>query len=304
MPVGDKSLFDRAAEIEQKHREADPGGSSDRAREMRAIGHRKARERGPSDVDSVNYYTALEWIAKGDAEGTDAASIGNLNSERARNAELQKQIDLERELASSSSRARDAAVKQGTEFAKSVIPEGSLGRVDAERSAETTDIIARRRAGLEGLSSENLQAERDVAAENIARAGETSRRSLQSAQAGSGVRGATAGAQVERTLGEAQDQRRQFERDLFLRQAEVKRQALNDFEQSVTGAQATQLDAQKFNLQQAAAEKFAQISTGLGFASLEAGQSASAAAIASQEAAAASQRGGGGGLSIICTRLP
>lgn len=123
------------------------------------------------------------------------------------------------------------------------------------RSEEVADILKRRKENLQGLSRGEMQAERDMAGQQINRASELQRRQLAAIQARTGVRGATAGAQQMQALTAAAQTRAGFERDLFLKNEQIKRQALGSYEASVGMAeqsefqrQMAEMDRQKFNI--------------------------------------------------------
>lgn len=223
-------------------------------------------------------------------------------------------------------------LQEGVKLGQELVGAGSLGRaktgtdlerIDTDavrqgRSAEVAEIIARRREALSGMSGAESQAQRDIAANQIGRQTETTRRQLQAIQARTGVRGGTASQQQLQAILEGQRSRSEFERDLFLQNEQIKREALNRFESSVTSAEASeaqrqlsraellkfnidqqarerQLEAEqeRFNLQQAAREQAAQLGVGTAFAGLLAGQEASERAAAAQQAAAAARPSGG-----------
>lgn len=222
-------------------------------------------------------------------------------------------------------------VQHGMEVGKDLVKSGSLGRattgvsqgridenaIDPSRSVDMQDIIARRRENLEGMTKEEMQMSRDVGKEQIDRQTEGQRRRLQMIQAASGVRGGAAAAQQLQLMQGATQTRAEFERDLFMNNLQMKRQALNAFESSVTGAEAAEhqkklakLELQKFNigqasreqeltreqerfnLQQAAREQQAQLATGLSIASMSASDEHTQAAIQAQVAAANAKSGG------------
>jgi hypothetical protein len=196
----------------------------------------------------------------------------------------------------------------GKKLAKEFISDGSLGRMQEGRSQEISDLIAERRKAYEasptgGLSAEELQAQRDQAVNNINRTSETARRRLAGAQAQTGVRGATAASQQMSAIQAGNTERTNFERDLFLRQREALQQdraeqatRLSALESSVSAARANEEATIKFNLEQAAREKFGQLSTALSYAGLGSQDRASEAAITAQikaaEAAKPQQSGG------------
>lgn len=238
-------------------------------------------------------------------------------------------------------------IAAGTVQGEKFIPTGSLGRLDTElgrvdtglgrveegqfqeaRSEDIQDVINRRREALSGMSTEEQRVQRDRALQSIGRAEQLQQNQLKAAQAQSGVRGATASAQQLLAGQQFNQQRIEFERDLFLANEESKRQALNAFESSVTAAEgvefqrkAANLELQQFNLaqqlrerqlqqtnlaqeqaekqleqfnlQQAAKEKFGQVSTALGFAQLTQADISGQRAVEAQKASAAAASGGG-----------
>ena len=196
-----------------------------------------------------------------------------------------------------------ADLTAGEALGKQFIQTGSLGSIDTRfaeaPSADMADIIARRRAALTGMSSEEQTLRREQAVGEIDRSTETQRRRLQAIQGASGVRGDSASMQQAQVLMEGGRTRGNFERDLYIQNEQMKREALGAFEGSITLSerntmerQAANIELDKFNLQQRAQEKFGQISTALGYSQiLQADRSAKLAADAQRAAAAAS--GGG-----------
>lgn len=173
----------------------------------------------------------------------------------------------------------------GQEFAP-----GSLERLDTARSQDVSDIIAKRRAGLEGLSAEENQALRERGSQGITRGTQTALRQLRGRQAASGVRGGTATAQQAAILSAGQQAKAGVERDLFLQNINQKRQALGDFEKSVAGAEQSEEARRLFNIEQQQREKFGRVSAGLGIAQLGV---AERAGIQAAQAARSAGRGGG-----------
>jgi len=126
----------------------------------------------------------------------------------------------------------------GIEKGKELISDGSLGRLDEKpldridtkfdetSSADTQDILARRRENLKGLSSEDMLAQREQAVQGFGRDEETSRRRLSSIQSSLGVRGDTASNQQASVLFQGMQNRANFERDLILQNKQVKENAL------------------------------------------------------------------------------
>lgn len=219
----------------------------------------------------------------------------------------------------------EARFASGLEKGKEVIGEGSLGRIstdvgkvdkrlDESRSTDVQDIIERRRKALAGLSPEEMSAQKGQAAEQFGRNEETNRRRLASVQAGLGVRGDTAATQQSQQLSAGQQQRTNFERDMLLANRQIQDVALNAFEGSVRGAESSEQNArlgnvgieqfnlgqqlkqrelEKFNLEQAAKERFGQISVAFGMSQMASAETAGDKAIAAQYAAAAAKGSGG-----------
>jgi len=248
--------------------------------------------------------------------------------------DIQKRISSRQTELDQEKRAQQTAesrIQTGLELGKEIVKTGSLGRAKTStelqrvdtgtvrqgRSSDIADIIAKRREALGGFTGEEQQAQRDIASEQIGRQTETQRRRLQAIQSQQGVRGGTAASQQLDVLTQGVRSRAEFERDLFLENTRMKREALSAFENSVTGAerneaerqlakadllkfnvgqqareQQLQAEQERFNLQQAANEKQAQMGVGFGFASLVAGDTSSDRAVAAQHAATAAAGSG------------
>ncbi len=215
-------------------------------------------------------------------------------------AALREQIRLLNEKAAASQNKsavdRDTIlgdVAAGQDFAKSIIGNGSLGRIRDSQNVrdDNAQIRELRMKALGGLTGEEMQAERDQAKNNINRATQTQLRGLRGAQAASGVRGSSAVAQQAGILGEGANRQADFERDLMLQQRGVQQQALDSFAGNTQQRQASDRELNQFNLSQAANEKFAQLSTGFGFGQLGVTARAGEQAAAAQEKAAAASGG-------------
>jgi hypothetical protein len=206
----------------------------------------------------------------------------DLKDKEAREAAKQQMLNDQTALAEKYSVAREGDMAKGRARGQELFGEGKLGRINAERSADISDVIARRKSMLEGYTPEEKNAMRDENIRSMQRQTEGQARSLRGAQAASGVRGATASAQNVQLAKGQQDQSRQMERDLFLKNADARRAALGAFEQSATGAEATETSKQQYNIGQKNAELQAQLATEFGYANLG---SADRAAAAQQTAA-------------------
>ena len=162
--------------------------------------------------------------------------------------------------------ARD--VKRGQEVLGSDFAAGSLGRLETGRSADVSSVVEGRRAALGGFSSEESQALRERAGQGIDRGTQTAVRQLRAQQGASGVRGASAAAQVGRQLSAGQSAKAQAERDLLIQSVGQRGKALSAFEGSVAGAEQGEQQREMFNIGQTQAETLGRQAAGLGFAQL------------------------------------
>lgn len=167
---------------------------------------------------------------------------------------------------------RNQDMAEGRARGEQLFGTGQLGRVDATRSGDVQDIIARRKAFLSGFSPEEMNAQRDQFTEGNDRSVEMNLRRLRGENARAGVRGPVATAQAATALRAGSDAEATNQREIFLKNADAKRGALGDYEKSVSGAEATDLDKQKFNLGQMLKEKYGVAGTELGYAGLGAGE--------------------------------
>lgn len=138
-------------------------------------------------------------------------------------------------------------------------PEG-LGRLGTD--AETQDVLARYKGiADQGLSRQEMEAQRADAFAGIDRNTQTSQRSLQAALARSGVKGAVAGQQMLQGQAQGLTAKAGVERDLFLKSEELKRSGLQDYSSRLG-------EVKTFDIGQAAKEKDIALQTGLAFAQM------------------------------------
>lgn len=178
--------------------------------------------------------------------------------------------------------AREADMAKGRARGEEIFKEGALGRVNEGRSADIQDVIARRKANLAGFTPEEQAAYREKNLSAVNQAAQGQLRAMRGSQAASGVRGATASAQRKALAKDFGAQAAQNERDLYLSNINQRREALGQFEKSATGAEANELEKQKYNIAQKNAELQGKLATEFGYAQLG---SADRTAVA-QEAAA------------------
>lgn len=184
-------------------------------------------------------------------------------------------------------RAMKKDVSEGRKFGKEVLGDG-LGRVDAGRSDEMKDVISRRKKGMEGMDPAEQEAFRSKMLKQMQ--GAEQRQGLQLGAQLGGARGAGAAAQMRSLQQAGMSKRADMETDLFLKNQQMKREGLSAYESSVTGAEANELDKQKFNIGQTAKEKGIEMAAGMGFAQMGSAQRSAAKSAVAQVSAAHMQK--------------
>lgn len=219
--------------------------------------------RGPVRLTSVDTSVDPTTGATVSSPGLTSQGPGGSRRERIR-GDIQAGIGLGKEIIGEGSLGRQTETGQvSTKLGRATtrdVTEG-LGRTTTQfrqgRSSEIADILARRKENLQGLGRQELQAERDRAGQEISRQSESQRRQLAAIQARTGVRGGTAAAQQLGAISAGAQTRANFERDLFLKNEQIKREALGQFETSVSAAEQSEFgrraagaELEKFNLGQ------------------------------------------------------
>lgn len=187
----------------------------------------------------------------------------------------QQQSDDERynRLRGQAKAERDAAMAEGRARGEKEFADNSLGRVDAERSAEVGDLIAKRKERLSGYTPEEENDMRDKLNEETNRGMATTMRAVRGAQGASGVRGGLAAAQQVQVALDAQRSRTGAERDLAINKVAERARALDSLDGAISKARADELDRQKYNISQANKEKFGRLGTEMSYASLGSAES-------------------------------
>lgn len=187
---------------------------------------------------------------------------------QAQKSKYQEQLEMVR-----AGREQDLAA--GRARGADVFKEGVMGRLSAERPEEIAQIIAQRKLQTQGMTPEEQEALRSVNVPAIQQQQAGQMRQLAIQQARSGVRGAAAGAQRADIQKSASGQLAQQERDLFLKQQDLKRSALGQYEQSVGSALDRERSGKEFNIAQQNKELAGRLATELGYGQLGAGERAS-----------------------------
>lgn len=175
---------------------------------------------------------------------------------------------MEREKAQRYAKQRNLDLKAGRDRGQEIFGNQALGRVDAARSADIADILARRKEQLGGYTPEEQQAMREQNQGAILASQKMGARDLARQQARSGVRGALASNQQQSYQLGTQGQLADQERQLFLNNIAAKRDALSQYEGSVGNAEKGELDRQQFNLGQGEKELQGKLNTEFGYGGL------------------------------------
>lgn len=198
--------------------------------------------------------------AQGGAQGFIGGGGGGDGGAAAERAKGEEQRRLRAELEA----ARERALEKGRARGQELFGQGSLAtRGLEERKASFEDILAQRRAQMQGLTPEEQSALEQQALGGISTGTQTALRQLRGVQGATGLRGGGAAAQQAQILQEGQKQTAQAQQDIFLKNIAARRQALSEYEQTV---QAEQDRAQR--------ELLGQLTTEFGYGSLAAGESA------------------------------
>jgi hypothetical protein len=163
---------------------------------------------------------------------------------------------------------RDKDMADGRKRGEELFGNGSLGRVDAARSAEVADLLARRQKEANGFSPEEMTAYRENNLNNTAQQLAGQMRQMRMQQAQNGVYGATAAAQQNRQLYNTNKDMINNERQLFLNDVDARRAGLSSYEQSLGAARNDELNRQMYNQGQVNKEKLGQAATEFGYGSL------------------------------------
>lgn len=239
-------------------------------------GFKQAQQQLQGDSKAAKGTAKEQLVALDSLRNQNQAKIEQLPQGLERQFRESEQARLNQQRSSlMSASQREDEFAGGLEQGKKIIGDGSLGRVntnldrldtslgrvdtsvgriqegqfDEGNSANVNEVLEMRRKALLGMSTEEANAKRDIALQNIARGEQLQARQLSGAQAQAGLRGASAVAQHQQVMQSAQVNRASFERDLFLANEGIKREALNSFEQSVTQSEQDQFRKKSANIE-------------------------------------------------------
>lgn len=196
----------------------------------------------------------------------------------------------EDELLKSARKARGEDLAEGRKRGEAEFGEGSLGRVDAQRAAEISDVLARRQQQLQGYTPEEQNALKSQALGGVQKAQQLAQRQLMGQLGQSGLRGGARGGALGQLAQQGLQQQAQVGQNLFTNQINQRRDALNQYQGALQGARADELARQQFNIGQTGKEKLGRLQTEMGFGQLGLGERSAVGQQAAAEKAA--QRSG------------
>lgn len=168
--------------------------------------------------------------------------------------------------------AREQDMAEGRKRGDELFSEGSMGRIEAGRPTEIASIIDQRRQQLSGFTPEEMNTMEGKANKGIGEAEYLAQRTLRGQQGRLGLSGGAAAQQVGSISRAANKARAESDADLFLKQIDAKRSALNSYESSVGSALGNEQNATKFNIDQKNKELMNRLTTEFGYAGLGASE--------------------------------
>ncbi len=169
-------------------------------------------------------------------------------------------------------KAREKDMAAGAAKGQEYFGEGSLGRVDAARAQEISDVLARRQANLQGYTPEEQNAMRSQALGGVQRAQQLAQRQLMGQLGAANLRGGARGGALGNLAAQGLQQQAQVEQGLFANQINQRRAALDQYQNALQGARADELARQQYNQLQGNKERQGRLTTEMGFASMGAGE--------------------------------
>jgi len=147
-----------------------------------------------------------------------------------------------------------AGTKYGEALGQKYYSEGALGRIDAKRTEDQADVLARQKALLGGLTDEEIRGIKEAGQRDIGVQVAQARRQVIARLAQTGARGNAAAA----ALGDVERQRITAQagitQDLLNRNVDLRRSALQNYAGTVGEIANYERSGQQFNLGQQAAE--------------------------------------------------
>jgi hypothetical protein len=159
-------------------------------------------------------------------------------------------------------------IAAGKSMMGDLFADGSLGRMTDSRAAEMQALLDRQKAGLDGMTPEEMQAAREQGISGINQQLSTNMRQFGDMAAANGVRGGSAMGLQMQALGQAQNASGELSRKLILDNMGQKNIAMDRYGNTLTGQQKTELGIQDKNLGLTAQEKLGQATMPLEYAGM------------------------------------
>lgn len=157
--------------------------------------------------------------------------------------------------------ARDADLARGRIRGMELFGEPMIDASKVERSSDMQDIINRRKADLEGMSSAENNALRGQMLSGVNAETQGALRQLRTAQGGRGLKGGSAIAQSRSLINSSLAKKAALDRDLMIQNIAMRQSALDRYQSAIQGAETTET-ARYGN------RRFGQLSTELGYGQL------------------------------------
>ncbi|MES2945169.1 MAG: hypothetical protein V4772_20070, partial [Pseudomonadota bacterium] len=135
--------------------------------------------------------------------------------------------------------------------------EGSMGRLTDERKAEMNELLAKQKAGMDGMTPAEMLAAREQGTSDINKQLATNMQQFGDMAAGNGIRGGSAAGLQMQALGQAQEESGTLARKLIMDNVAQKNIAMDRYGQTLGQQQGVGLGIQDSNNQSANAEKLA-----------------------------------------------
>jgi hypothetical protein len=147
----------------------------------------------------------------------------------------------------------------GMNFAKTHIADGSLGRLSDARQGEVNELLAKQKAGLDGMTPAEMLAAREQGNAEINRSLSGNLRQLGGIAAANGVRGGAAAGLKLGAINQATSAQGDLQRRLVLDNIAQKNVAMDRYGRTLGNQQGVELGVGKYNIDQGNREKLGQL---------------------------------------------
>lgn len=210
------------------------------------------------------------WLGMESAEDQNAR-LGAARTAAREQAEAQAQAAQQAKVKQAADQGQsviDQGIAKGQAIGEQQFGNGSLGRVDANRSSEMSGILDQYKQQAQGLTQPQQQAMTDQGNAQVNSALQNNLRNLRGTQGANGLQGGMAAGQQADQYRAAQAQQAQNQQNVFLKNVDYQRQGLNDYSTAANTQQQSELGRQQFNIGQQNKEAFGRQADALGYGSL------------------------------------